>query len=161
MESVQDEGRMTNGLEMTRLFSLTWNIGSPIAWVFSLVLKRRIGCQWWALVGAVDHSDAIGWTRRVTPHPPTSLCFSCMCILIYFHFFPPTILIPFALLLFSEDLDNHMWKDSFCKDSAQEDATLGCGGCKWLMAVGHFEGQGAHCPFVKTSSPASSLTEPM
>lgn len=108
---------------MSRLFSLTWNIGSPLAWVFSLALKRRMGCRRWALVGAVDHSDAVGRTRRVTPHSPPSLCFSCVCILIHFHFFPPTVLIRFALLLFSEDLDDHMWKDSFCK------ASFHSGGC--------------------------------
>lgn len=131
---------------MSRLFSLTWNIGSPLAWVFSLALKRRMGCQVWALGPWLP--DAVGWTRRVTPHSPPSLCFSC----VYFNSFPFLSAHCFDPLCPLTVLGGPRWshvKRQFLQGFfRQEDATLGHGGCQWLMAV-VTEG---HYPFVKTSS---------
>lgn len=82
----------------------TWSWSPP-----SLEQNRPwmgLGCS--APLGAFDHSDFMGWTWGVTLHASTSLYFSFMCMLIYFHFILPTILSPFDLWLVSEDLNNHI-----------------------------------------------------
>lgn len=88
-----------------RAFSPTWN-GRTCSWGLPALENLWVGLgaaqlPWgfWPLILWRGLGERLAFTYQ--------LCFGFTCILIYFHFFPPTILSPSDLLLFSEDLNTH------------------------------------------------------